>query len=756
MTPDLLPRYPGSPPFPDSEMGRLLFRGRRDEAEQLTHAILSNDLIVVYGVSGTGKTSLLQAGVFERLRDEDLWPCVVRLNDPSHNHVDLVAGRLEQQAESDGLEINRLHEASDLWDLLAALEIWRDDSLLTPVLVFDQFEELFTLDWPTEARSAFIQEFGWVTRGYRPIVGDRATGPAPPLKAVIAIREDALGDLEELATDVPHIMRSRFRLRSLDLDEAEIAIRGPALLEDERLQSPPFEYGDDAVELLLTFLSTRQIRGKRVTTDAVEPSQLQIICQYIEEALVLSPGAAATPREITADDLGGEEGLNEILRDFYRRQIATLATSVQNRVRRLCEEELISARGHRLSLEVGEIATKFLVEPALLDLEQRLLRAEPRTGSTYYELAHDSLVAPILSFRLDALYARELDRLNPMQRSAVRALCEQGLITPAGTRNVLNEDVVQWVYDVERDVLDGLCAAGLLQSLLRDGEVYYEIAEDRLLGQILSLRIENELESARTNVSSESVGDRQSTVDTLFSLLSSTATPAATRAEANELLNTLTGDDEPKVRHEARQARSILLSGREVSLEEARALAKRRAAVHLFRSPEFWVWSALLATFSALSAFGSWALTREVLGWIRPVPRLAGSDWVPWMVGIIWSLIYISNFVSESDEVSGRRSRRSWNLGKVLLTPFVPLAEGFGTEKLNSWPTHFILTWAVPASVALAAHSWFGWPFSLIYYLVIPFAVGSAGALFAESVWGWEPTVADGKGAIDDEPASSK
>ena len=52
-------RYPGSPPFGDTEVDRLLFRGRAAETDEVLHSILSYDLFLVYAVSGMGKTSLL-------------------------------------------------------------------------------------------------------------------------------------------------------------------------------------------------------------------------------------------------------------------------------------------------------------------------------------------------------------------------------------------------------------------------------------------------------------------------------------------------------------------------------------------------------------------------------------------------------------------------------------------------------------------------------------------------------------------------
>ena len=46
------------------------FYGRDEEIDRLTNLVKSNTLTIVFGKSGTGKTSLLNAGVFPRLRKD--------------------------------------------------------------------------------------------------------------------------------------------------------------------------------------------------------------------------------------------------------------------------------------------------------------------------------------------------------------------------------------------------------------------------------------------------------------------------------------------------------------------------------------------------------------------------------------------------------------------------------------------------------------------------------------------------------------
>ena len=130
----------------------------------LTDKILANHMVIVYARSGLGKTSLLQAGVAPRLREEGFLPLFVRVNDvrigPFRALLETIPGEAERQ------HIEYVPGRSEsLWSFFKTAEFWRDDLLLTPVLILDQFEELFTLQ-SEQARAHFLNELSYLTRGY--------------------------------------------------------------------------------------------------------------------------------------------------------------------------------------------------------------------------------------------------------------------------------------------------------------------------------------------------------------------------------------------------------------------------------------------------------------------------------------------------------------------------------------------------------------------------------------------------------------
>ena len=60
--------YKGLAPFDDEALDALLFFGREREREMIVANLLASRLTVLYGPSGVGKSSLLRAGVAQRLR----------------------------------------------------------------------------------------------------------------------------------------------------------------------------------------------------------------------------------------------------------------------------------------------------------------------------------------------------------------------------------------------------------------------------------------------------------------------------------------------------------------------------------------------------------------------------------------------------------------------------------------------------------------------------------------------------------------
>lgn len=401
---ETLHRYPGAQPFRDDEFSRRTFFGREPASVALTDQILANRLVIVYAKSGLGKTSLLNAGVAPRLREANSLPIFVRVNDIKNGPLFSVLEGIKAEAERQQVEYVP-GDSTFLWSFFKTVEFWRNDLLLTPVLILDQFEELFTLQ-SQEAREGFLSELGYLIRGIAPptqpkIESTASEGP-PSIRVVLSLREDFLGLLEEASDHIPEILDHRYRLAPLTYEMASKAITGPAAIEARDASTRAFRLEPDVVTSILAYL-TKSASGARSSGGRqVEPFHLQLICQRIESIAAFKQKQSSGEIVVNFKDLGGDAGLAQTLENFYTDAIRSLpARYLRGAVRVLCEQYLISPEGRRLSVEERELLRQLKLPRETMSqlVERRLLRTDRRSDSTYYELSHDALVQPVLASR---------------------------------------------------------------------------------------------------------------------------------------------------------------------------------------------------------------------------------------------------------------------------------------------------------------------------------------------------------------------
>jgi photosystem II stability/assembly factor-like uncharacterized protein len=399
---DALYRYPGAQPFRDDEFSRRTFFGREPASMALIDQILANRLVVVYAKSGLGKTSLLNAGVAPRLREADSLPLFVRVNDIQRGPMTSLLEGIRAEAERQHVEYVP-GDSTSLWSFFKSVEFWRGDLLLSPVLIVDQFEELFTLQ-SEEEREKFLSELSYLVRGIappQPQTDSNVSNSPPAVHVVLSLREDFLGLLEEASDRIPEIMDHRFRLAPLTFETAAKAITGPAAIDDPNIATRPFRLEPEFVTSILDYLS-KSTAGARISGSRyVEPFHLQLICQRIEKIVALKQTESGGEIVLSSRDIGGEAALAETLASFYTDAIRSLPWHHRGAVRLLCEQFLISPEGRRLSLEEHELQRQLKLPRETLSLlvERRLLRTDRRSDSTYYELSHDALVQPVLASR---------------------------------------------------------------------------------------------------------------------------------------------------------------------------------------------------------------------------------------------------------------------------------------------------------------------------------------------------------------------
>jgi hypothetical protein len=386
------PPYVGPRPFSASDGAE--FFGRDHEIAELLSLVVANRVVLLYAVSGAGKTSLLAAGLDAALTDHgfEVFPPLrfqtpVPPPDAARNVFAYAAlwalahrGGVEGPSSSDEVDFEMTLES-----FLAGLPGETDAyGFARPrVLIFDQFEEIFTSyqqRWPD--REAFVGQVA------------AALADDPDLRVIFSLREEYVAQIDRYAGLLPNGLRARFHLERLRQEAALLAVRGP-------LQRRGIQFAPGVAETLIHDLQETRIDLSTVGSDHtaivqgefVEPVHLQVVCSTLWSRL--DPAAA----EVTHQDVEALGGVDDSLENYYDDAIAAAlrrAPVAEHKLRAALERALITPAGTRATVFASTEKISGMPAAALDELARRhLIRAEWRSGGRWLELAHDRLITPL-------------------------------------------------------------------------------------------------------------------------------------------------------------------------------------------------------------------------------------------------------------------------------------------------------------------------------------------------------------------------
>jgi hypothetical protein len=403
-----------------TEETRAYFFGRDEEVAELARRVQRKLLTVLFGQSGLGKTSILRAGLVPRLRAQGYCPIYVRIDygreapEPAEQ-IKQAIGRTARHA-GQWTQLGVAVEGESLWEFLHHRDdVLRDEAgtTLIPLLIFDQFEEIFTLAQSDElgrARAArFIEELADLVENRPPkaleakldedeSAAERFDFSRSDYRVLIALREDYLAPLEGLKKAMPSISQNRLRLAPMTGTQALAAVLQPG----RKLVT------EEVAAAIVRFVAG----GAELANAEVEPSLLSLICRELNDARI-----AQGRSEISLDLLAGSHAT--ILSNFYERALADQPTAV----REIVEDDLLTSSGYRENVAEERLVSRFKAagaEPGTLAVlvNRRLLRIEERLDVRRVELTHDVLCGVVKS-------SRDLRREREAREATERVLAEQ-------------------------------------------------------------------------------------------------------------------------------------------------------------------------------------------------------------------------------------------------------------------------------------------------------------------------------------------
>ena len=386
-----------------------IFCGRDTESQVVFRLTLAGRLLTLFGPSGAGKTSLLLAGVFPRLRREGYTVLYLRtLDDLLQSLKDTIVAQIGQS------DLTRIPN-QDLREVLRQY-VEPDNQV---VIVFDQFEE-FLLRVSEYQRKIFFEQIAGVAKE-----NER------DIRFIFSLREDYLAQLDEARAYIPEIIANSYRLKPLDRSSARLAIIEPARRAGVTVEPA-------LVDALVGHADAERDGAVGDLVEAngmVSPATLQIVMDASYQAALSQEHALSTPLPsnltLTLDLYNVMGGASAMLAGYVdnvldripqmggdqKIAVEMLKTMVTSRATKyaLTHDEIAEALLDLGALDTLSMADRELTETTLLSLTQaRLVRGFERDGATLYELTHDYLAAEIATWihaeEMQVKLARELLR----------------------------------------------------------------------------------------------------------------------------------------------------------------------------------------------------------------------------------------------------------------------------------------------------------------------------------------------------------
>ena len=339
---------------------RDIFFGRDREITDLYRRIFESKILLVYGISGTGKSSLINCGLASRFDDSDWLPVNVRRGS---NIIENLNEAFNKQA------ITPLKKNLSVSEKLQSIYL---DHFKPVYFIFDQFEELFIFGSAKE-KNSFIKLIKEIVES------------ETQCRIIFIIREEFLAGITEFESDLPEIFSNRFRVEKMKRANAIQAVEGPCKVYEIETETGFSEEIIDKLcptgnEIELTFL---QIYLDRIFRIAVADKQVSDNLKFSKEILT---------RAGSVSDLLGqflEEQIRELDDPDTAMTILKSFVSVQGTKRQMNESEILDSMGSFGKVITKEDLLKYLTK--FVDL--RILRE--RDEGDHFELRHDSLAFKI-------------------------------------------------------------------------------------------------------------------------------------------------------------------------------------------------------------------------------------------------------------------------------------------------------------------------------------------------------------------------
>lgn len=403
--------------------GDVLY-GRDDDIRDLIQCVLNDIDTLLYGRSGIGKSSILKAGIFPAARRNGYIPVFVRLSHKDDRDYviqikNAILEALEMPVNGSSETHYQIREIVQCKDAQSETlyEFFHRHTFHTPdgkrvklLIVFDQFEEIFTLQSDETKKRTFFAQMADLLNDIMPneLLPQRKH-PANSIELinpyssnsidifedfdmdikndwtkyitdndihfVFTIREDFLSDFEYYTASIPSLKHNRYALRPINEQQAAQIILRPS----------PELINKSVARLIIEKVTGRTDFDLNNSPGIeVDSAVLSLYMNRLYDSME-SDG-------ITADLI--EQKGDEILSTFYKDAMADISESSVTYL----EDNLINGQGRRDNITVYDAINKGGVTQRELDIlckQRKILRIFNYAGLLRIEYVHD-ILCPIV------------------------------------------------------------------------------------------------------------------------------------------------------------------------------------------------------------------------------------------------------------------------------------------------------------------------------------------------------------------------
>ena len=455
--------------------GEILY-GRDDDIRDLSQCVLNDTETLLYGKSGIGKSSILNAGILPIARRNGYLPVIIRLSHKDeHSYlyqinqaiVNAILSSQSNMLSSEDCPVNGDYIIEAAKTLIRELVTCKDPETesfyeyfhrhtfhnsngdrLKLLIIFDQFEEIFTLQENAQKKKNFFANLADLLNDIMPAelqqkvdissvaqenVNEISEGDIEnifdvlnldieddlpeyvtdnDIHFVFTIREDFLSEFEYYSAAIPSLKQNRYGLRPINEEQASQIILRPI----------PGLVDKSVANLIIEKITNR----KDFTLNGIPEIEVDsaVLSLYLKRLYEAKNGDTITKDLV-------EQKVGEIISDFYADALSGISPATIEYL----EDMLLNGQGRRDSVSIYDAKNDGNISEEELDIlcrEKKLLRQFNHAGDIRIEYIHDILCPIVNSNRaarqLKQEEEQQNEKLKELKRQKRRRISQLGIV----------------------------------------------------------------------------------------------------------------------------------------------------------------------------------------------------------------------------------------------------------------------------------------------------------------------------------------